>query len=83
MGINITALTERLRALSDEAYRLCSQDKTQPVDMIRLAKILSRQDQLEMQLAASGIQTNHVKTHTIPLRSEPVWLLLMVKFMPI
>jgi len=55
MGINITALTERLRALSDEAYRLRSQDKTQPVDMIRLAKILSRQAQLEVQLAALGV----------------------------
>jgi len=54
MGKNVTALTERLRALSDEAQRLRSRD-TQPVDMMRLAKILSRQAQLEMQLAVMGV----------------------------
>lgn len=55
MGIMLTALTERLRALSDEAQRVRSKSQAQPDDMMRLAKILSRRAQLEMQLAAMGV----------------------------
>ena len=55
MGTKLTALIGRFSALSDDAQGLRSKAKAQPDDMIRLAKILSRQAQLEMQLEALGV----------------------------
>ena len=54
MGIGLTALRERLGALSVEAQRLRSKGLEQSDDLIRLVKILPRRAELEMQMAALG-----------------------------
>ena len=61
MAQTITALTERLSTLSGEAQVLRSKDYAQPDDMLRLAKILSRKAQTELQMRELGVTIIHAE----------------------
>lgn len=67
----ITALTERLSALSNDAHGLRSKAHAQPVDMIRLAKILAQKAQIELQLKEQGVCFAIEEVATLPESDWP------------